>query len=104
MRTLSRRDAVICGKEQAAEAVSGKLGVVVGLESEVLRAYLSGLTEQDQTDYRFAAWADHLAGSGTPPSAENLVIPDLGRLEKAVPDMFGDETAAHLADDTAALP
>jgi len=82
--------------ELAATAVANMIQIPGLGENEiiqVIREYLSGLVENSPLKKVFAAWAEHLTGATTPPSADTMVVPDPEQLEQVALDALTQEKA-----------
>jgi hypothetical protein len=93
----------------AAKAVASAISIanIGGNETfQIVREYLGGLVEESSLKDTFAEWAGRLAGGGTPPDADAMVIPDPGKLEHIAKEELASEFAAEgdageLSDDQA---
>lgn len=93
----------------AAKAIASTISIanIGGNETfQIVEEYLSGLVEESSLKDTFAEWAERLAGGGTPPDADAMVIPDPGRLEHAAYKELASEFAAEgdtgeISDDQA---
>jgi hypothetical protein len=81
----------------AAKAIASTISIadIGGNETfQIVQEYLSGLVEESSLKDTFAEWAERLAGGGTPPDADAIVIPDPGKLEHAAYEELASEFAA----------
>jgi len=89
----------------AATAVASTLQIPRVGDNEIVqvtREYLSGLVESSPLKNVFAAWARHLTGTATPPGADEMVVPDPGRLKLAA--LAQERARMRLADPSAPDP
>lgn len=92
--------------ELAATAIATALrlpGLGDGEVTGILREYLSGLIEFSPLKDTLAAWTERLAGATAPPGAEELIVPDPGRLRDAAAAQVSHQVAAHPVADSLAV-